>query len=111
MSVIDALEDLMLAEQTLIRDGRLQDLGRVASLKTELMEKLGEAGQYAPDDLKRLHEIAEINASLLQAAGNGLKSALRQIEDVKQAASPATYTRDGRRASLARQTSQLQQRV
>lgn len=111
MTVIDALEDLMVAEQKMIRDGRLQDLGRIAPLKAELLGRLSDAGQYTPDDLGRLRDIAQVNAGLLEAAGNGLKSALRQIEDVKQAAIPATYTSDGGRTALGCQSSKLHQKV
>ena len=111
MSVLDALEDLLLAEQRLIRNGNLSDLERTAALKDRLLEGLGSAGQYPAEDLRRLREIAEVNARLLEAAGRGLKSALRQIEDLKQAAMPSTYTREGTRRALGSQSSQLQQKL
>jgi hypothetical protein len=111
MSLIDALEDLLLAEQRLIRDGRLHELERTSVLKEQLATKLAGAAQHPEDELRRLRDIASVNAQLLEAAGRGLKSALRQIEDIRQAATPATYTRDGARRALSHRTSRLEQKL
>ena len=48
---------------------------------------------------------------LLDAAGRGIKSALRQIEDIRQAGMPTTYTREGTRRRLGPQASNLHHRL
>ena len=100
MNVWDDLERVLTDERQLLLDGRIGDLPGLAERKVALLSGLGPDPSGAPP---RIVEMAEANGRLLEAAGRGLKSALRRIEEAKGAGTTRTYDGRGRVQALSGQ--------
>lgn len=86
------MERLLEEERALLLAGRIADLPGLAERKLSVLSGLGGGG--GPPD--RVREMAVNNAGLLEAAGRGIRTALRQIEEARGARETKTYDAHGR---------------
>ena len=90
------LEDLLTEERTLLLKGCIDDLPRVAKEKVRLLEKM------PPREVPhRVRELAQSNATLLDAAGRGIRSVIDRLETARGAHDTRTYDEKGRLFSLS----------
>ena len=98
--LIDAFEDLLDRERTLLLSGSLDGLSRILEEKPQLATRLGEIGG-APALRASLGRKAERNARLLEAAGAGIRSVTRRIAALKDGPEPlSTYSASGRKTTI-----------
>ena len=91
----DALGDLFDLERDLILKGRIADLPRISQDKTSLMEDLRQHGSGGLEDLIGR---AQRNQLLLDAAAQGLRSAINRVHEIRRNAGKLeTYSADGSR--------------
>ena len=93
--MIEELEDLLHKEKQALRSGNIGELFSIAASKEMLLEKLTHA-QCDESSLQSLRQRLEHNASLANAAGRGLRDALKRLTALREASGPMTsYSRDG----------------
>lgn len=112
-SLIDALDELLERERAALIDGDLEQIGRLMTLKEELIGRLNaldRAGQTPLDDLRRK---AERNQVLLDNALEGIRAVADRIADLRRVRQGSeTYDRHGRKAKLhATRTRKLEKRA
>jgi hypothetical protein len=104
--LIDAIEDLLIAEKAALLSGDLADLSRLIARKERLVTQI-ENGTIASCDLTRLATLSEGNAVLLRAVMQAIKDTKALL--IKGPASPEThaYSASGQRESLQAGTTTL----
>ncbi len=111
MNVLGELEDILDRERQLILGARFNDLERLATRKSLLAGRIGQAVKSDLSHIERLRASAARNDALLQSAAQGLKAALQQISDARSLRDQTTYAADGSRNPIAPRTSKLLQRL
>ncbi len=111
MSVINEMLDLLEVERNIILSGELLDLERILDTKNKLIGHIMSSKSVSVSQLENLAAVGQRNTALLEAAGRGLKSAIRQVEDAKSLRDHTTYAHDGQRQALARRTATLKQNL
>lgn len=99
-SAVDRLERILETERACLLAG---DIGRLDSLAADRERLLGTLRDESPDrdTLERLRQLAERNASLARAAGEGIRDAVRRLEAIRKAAGPiGSYGADGSRSAI-----------
>ncbi|MBI1217226.1 MAG: hypothetical protein GC186_01655 [Rhodobacteraceae bacterium] len=110
-SPLTALMALLETEVDLLRRFDFAHLGALAAQKSALLDALIAAPPPESSALERLRARARRNATLLQAAGRGVRSARRRLADLRRAAAPETYDARGRRNGLGPSTGTMEHRA
>lgn len=98
------LRNAILEERAALLSGEIEKLEGFSEMKRILAARLASArtGLSAPYRAELL-DLARHNQSLLSAAAQGIRSALRQVERFQgTAAGGATYAQDGTRTEMTR---------
>ncbi len=111
MTVLGELEDILEKERHLILSARFDDLERLATRKSSLAVRIGQAGKADIGHVERLRTAAARNDALLQSAAQGLKSALQQLSDARSLSDQTTYAADGTRNPISPRAGKLLQRL
>lgn len=100
---LEALRAVLAEERQLLRQGALERLAPIVEQKRELVEELTENPPISGSDaLIPLRALARSNAEMLQAASQGVRSALdRMSERAHVAGHLDTYDAKGRKHSFA----------
>lgn len=106
-----ALLALLEDEVDVLRRFDFSDLDAIAQRKADLLDALLAAPPPDPQVLERLRTSARRNATLLQAAGRGVRSARRRLAELRRAAVPQTYDARGQRNGLGPAAGTIERRA
>lgn len=112
MNILTELEDILAREQELLLNGNFSDLQSLVDRKTMLSEWLArKKPDLSKEQFERLNMRAQQNEALLQASRRGLKAAMEQLRQTRQAAEQTTYSKSGKRQTLSRVPSSITQKI
>lgn len=110
MTIADELEDLLAREHGLILAGRLETLSRIEVQKSELIRSFSKSF-LDQNQAIRIREAASRNGRLLESVSNGIKAAIRTIEDARSVGDQTTYGPSGQRQKIHRSGERLHQKI
>ncbi|WP_298563337.1 hypothetical protein [uncultured Aliiroseovarius sp.] len=111
MHKVNALRTLLEDERQMILNGDFRDLPALTKAKEDALSQLGESSA-TQKQLAELQTIAARNQSLLTAAANGIRSARKRLEAIRDRDQGIkTYTRTGASRILSRKPSSFEKRA
>ncbi|MGX9355978.1 flagellar biosynthesis protein FlgN [Roseobacteraceae bacterium S113] len=99
--LVDEVSELLEQERQALLSGDLEAIGEMMDRKTELLEKLENAGEESLEQLTSLRETALRNQQLLDHALQGIKSVADRLAEMRKVrAQLDTYGADGNKMTF-----------
>lgn len=99
-TALEELENYLDTEREVIRAARLSELQTLEKTREVVLAQM----EDLPNDTLRLQHVrkkARRNGELLQAAANGIRSAIRRIQELRRASGPiSSYSAEGEPCSI-----------
>lgn len=98
-------------EYRVLTDGRLSEIPGLITRKEALHDALSVSPVTKRDQLEKIAQMAERNAGLIEAARQGIFSAISEISDIRQGLNQTTYSQNGKRQPLSTTPHKVERKV